>query len=42
MNEIKLPLGLSIAGHAIFLALLILLLPTKIPRGAGTARYGRD
>ena len=31
MSEIKLPLGLSIAGHAVLLALLILLLPTKLP-----------
>ena len=31
MSEIKFPLGLSAAGHAVCLALLILLLPTKIP-----------
>ena len=31
MSEIKFPLGLSVAGHAVCLALLILLLPTKIP-----------
>ncbi|MBV8133825.1 MAG: energy transducer TonB [Alphaproteobacteria bacterium] len=31
MSEIKLPLGLSVAGHAVGLALLILLLPTSIP-----------
>jgi periplasmic protein TonB len=31
VSEIKLPLGLSIAGHAILLALVILLLPTKLP-----------
>jgi protein TonB len=31
VNEIRLPLGLSVAGHAICLVLLILLLPTSIP-----------
>ena len=31
MSEIKFPLGLSVAGHGVCLALLILLLPTKIP-----------
>ena len=31
MSEIKFPLGLSAAGHAVCLALLILLLPAKIP-----------
>jgi protein TonB len=31
VTGIKLPLGLSIAGHAICLALLILLLPTNMP-----------
>jgi len=31
VSEIKFPLGLSAAGHAVCLALLILLLPTKIP-----------
>ena len=31
MSEIKLPLGLSIAGHAVLLVLLILLLPAKTP-----------
>ena len=31
MSEITYPLGLSIAGHAICLALLILLLPTRMP-----------
>jgi periplasmic protein TonB len=31
VSEIQLPLGLSIAGHAILLGLLILLLPTKLP-----------
>jgi protein TonB len=31
VSEIKFPLGLSVAGHAVCLALLILLLPTKIP-----------
>jgi periplasmic protein TonB len=31
VSEIKLPLGLSITGHAILLALVILLLPTKLP-----------
>ena len=31
MSEIKFPLGLSAAGHAVCLALLILLLPTQIP-----------
>lgn len=31
MSEIRLPLGLSVAGHAVCLALLVALLPTKIP-----------
>jgi periplasmic protein TonB len=31
VSEISLPLGLSVAGHAVFLALLILLLPTTLP-----------
>jgi periplasmic protein TonB len=31
VSEINFPLGLSVAGHAVCLALLILLLPTKIP-----------
>jgi protein TonB len=31
VSEIKFPLGLSVAGHAVGLALLILLLPAKIP-----------
>ena len=31
MSEIGLPLGLSVAGHLVCLALLILLLPTRIP-----------
>ena len=31
MSDIKLPFGLSIVGHAVLLALLILLLPAKIP-----------
>ena len=31
MSEIRLPLGLSVAGHAAGLALLILLLPASIP-----------
>jgi protein TonB len=31
VSEIRLPLGLSVAGHAVCLALLIALLPTKIP-----------
>jgi protein TonB len=31
VSEIRLPLGLSVAGHAICLALLILLLPTRMP-----------
>ena len=31
MSEINFPLGFSVAGHAVCLALLILLLPTKIP-----------
>ena len=31
MSEINFPLGLSVAGHAVCLALLILLLPTKVP-----------
>lgn len=31
MSEIRLPLGLSVAGHAVCLTLLILLLPTSIP-----------
>ena len=31
MSEIKFPLGLSVVGHAVGLALLILLLPAKIP-----------
>ena len=31
MNEIRLPLGLSVAGHAVCLVLLILLLPARMP-----------
>jgi protein TonB len=31
VSEINLPLGLSVAGHATLLALLILLLPAKLP-----------
>jgi periplasmic protein TonB len=31
VNEIRLPLGLSVAGHAICLVLLVLLLPTSVP-----------
>jgi periplasmic protein TonB len=31
VSEIRLPLGLSVAGHAVCLALLIALLPTKTP-----------
>lgn len=31
MSEIKFPLGLSVAGHAVCLALLVLLLPTAAP-----------
>jgi protein TonB len=31
VSEIRIPLGLSVAGHAVCLALLILLLPTKMP-----------
>jgi protein TonB len=31
VSEISLPLGLSVAGHAVCLALLILLLPAKVP-----------
>jgi len=31
VNEIRLPLGLSVAGHAVCLALLILLLPSRNP-----------
>ena len=31
MSEITVPLGLSVAGHAVCLALLILLLPTRLP-----------
>jgi protein TonB len=31
VSEIKFPLGLSVAGHAVGLALLILLLPARIP-----------
>ena len=31
MSEIKFPLGLSVAGHAVGLALLILLLPARTP-----------
>ncbi len=31
MSEINFPLGLSVAGHAVCLALLILLLPAKVP-----------
>jgi protein TonB len=31
VNEIRLPLGFSVAGHAVCLALLILLLPTSVP-----------
>jgi len=31
VNEIRLPLGLSVAGHAVCLVLLITLLPAKIP-----------
>jgi len=31
VSEIRLPLGLSVAGHVVCLALLILLLPTRIP-----------
>ena len=31
MSEIRLPLGLSVAGHAVCLVLLILLLPARMP-----------
>jgi periplasmic protein TonB len=31
MSEVTVPLGLSVAGHALCLALLILLLPTRVP-----------
>jgi len=31
VSEINLPLGLSVAGHAVCLALLIVLLPAKVP-----------
>jgi len=31
VSDIKLPLGLSVAGHAVCLALLILLLPARMP-----------
>jgi len=31
VNEIRLPLGLSVAGHAVCLVLLILLLPARMP-----------
>ena len=31
MNEIRLPLGLSVVGHAVCLVLLILLLPARMP-----------
>jgi periplasmic protein TonB len=31
VSEIRIPLGLSVAGHAVCLALLILLLPAKMP-----------
>jgi periplasmic protein TonB len=31
VSEVRIPLGLSVAGHAVCLALLILLLPTKMP-----------
>jgi protein TonB len=31
VNEIRLPLGLSVAGHAVCVTLLILLLPTRTP-----------
>jgi protein TonB len=31
VSEVSLPLGLSVAGHAVCLALLILLLPAKVP-----------